>query len=170
MPFRSVRVLLLTFLLGVSLAGCGGDQTGATSAGTGSEMSAGDEHAEFAFGEPAAASEADRTVEVVASDALAFDPATVTVEVGETILFRITNEGQLPHDFTLGDEAAQQEHEAEMAGGEMEMHDEANAVSIPPGETAELAWTFTEPGVVLYGCHETGHYAAGMKGEITVGS
>ena len=49
-------------------------------------------------------------------------------------------------------------------------HDQANNVTVASGETKELTWAFTEPGTVLIGCHQPGHYAAGMKGQITVGS
>jgi uncharacterized cupredoxin-like copper-binding protein len=31
-----------------------------------------------------------------------------------------------------------------------------------------LTFTFEEPGEALAGCHESGHYAAGMKVAITV--
>jgi uncharacterized cupredoxin-like copper-binding protein len=126
---------------------------------------------EFGFGEPADASDADRVVEIVASDDFRFTPDAVAVDVGETITFRIVNAGQVPHDFTLGDQATQDEHDEEMAEmGGMMMDDEANAVAIAAGETKELTWRFTEEGPVLIGCHQPGHYAAGMKGTVTVGS
>lgn len=128
------------------------------------------EHADFSFGEPADAASADRVIEIDALDAFAFDPDEITVEAGETVTFRVTNTGAIPHDFTLGDEAMQDEHEAEMAemGGEMEMHDEPNLLALEPGETKELTWHFTEPGEILIGCHQTGHYDAGMKATVTV--
>lgn len=47
--------------------------------------------------------------------------------------------------------------------GEMVMHDEPNAVSLQPGETKELTWTFTSAGELIYG-----HYDAGMRGTLTV--
>lgn len=129
------------------------------------------EHA-FSFGQPAEASEADRTVAIEASDEMAFDPDDVDVQAGEVITFEVTNAGKIPHDFTLGDEAAQEEHEREMAeamGSEMEMaHDEPNAMTVPPGETRTLTWRFSEPGTVLYGCHQPGHYEAGMVGAVVV--
>jgi uncharacterized cupredoxin-like copper-binding protein len=52
----------------------------------------------------------------------------------------------------------------------MMMHEEPNAMTINPGETNELTWHFTEPGTVLIGCHQVGHYAGGMKATITVES
>ncbi len=51
------------------------------------------------------------------------------------------------------------------SSGPMKMSD-ANAVEVGPGETKELTWTFTTAGTTLYGCHEPGHYASGMRGSI----
>jgi uncharacterized cupredoxin-like copper-binding protein len=84
----------------------------------------------------------------------------------------VTDTGAIPHDFTLGDEVVQDEHEAEMVemGGQMEMHDEPNLLSMQPGETKEITWTFTEAGQILMGCHQSGHYAAGMLGTISIES
>lgn len=129
-----------------------------------------DEHADFAFGEPADAASADRVIEIEALDAFAFDPSEITIETGETVTFRVTNTGAIPHDFTLGDEAVQDEHEAEMAemGEEMEMHDEPNLLALEPGETKEMTWHFTQAGEILIGCHQPGHYDAGMKATVTV--
>lgn len=128
----------------------------------------------FSFGEPADAADADRVVEIIANDDFSFDPDEITVSLGEVITFRVVNGGPLIHDFTLGDEATQQEHEAEMAemaeSGEMMRHDESNTMSIGPGETNELTWHFTETGSVLIGCHEVGHYDSGMKATITIES
>ena len=36
------------------------------------------------------------------------------------------------------------------------------------GETMELTWRFGENGIVIFGCHEPGHYAGGMQGQVTV--
>jgi uncharacterized cupredoxin-like copper-binding protein len=57
---------------------------------------------------------------------------------------------------------------ADMSGDMM--HDESNAFVLEPGETKEMTWHFTQSGEVLFGCHQPGHYAAGMKGTITVSS
>lgn len=129
-------------------------------------------HAEYALGEPADAAGVDRVIEIEASDSFAFEPAEIVVSFGETIAFRITNTGAIPHDFTLGDKAMQDEHEAAMAemGGQTGMHEEPNAVSIPPGETREMTWHFTGPAPLIFGCHQIGHYAAGMKGTLTIES
>lgn len=112
---------------------------------------------------------AGSVVDVVMHD-IRFDPSTLTLPVGETISFRFTNNGRITHDAFVGDLAAQQEHEAQMAhaghgGGHA---DDADAVTVEPGEQGELSHTFTEPGEYEVGCHQPGHYAAGMKIIVTV--
>jgi uncharacterized cupredoxin-like copper-binding protein len=109
----------------------------------------------------------DRTIAVEASDTMRFIPGEITVHEGETIAFVVTNSGEAPHEFVIGDEEVQQEHEGTMSE-EVEHGDDA-AVSVAPGETATLVYTFEEAGELLYGCHVPGHYAAGMVGTITVG-
>ena len=123
----------------------------------------------FTFGEPGIAVLADRVIEIETTDTLRFDPGALEVALGETITFRVTNNGLAAHDYTLGDQATQTEHGAMMAQmGGMTMPDEPNAVVLQVGETKELTWTFTVPGEVLIGCHQPGHYEAGMVATITV--
>jgi magnesium-transporting ATPase (P-type) len=110
----------------------------------------------------------DRTIAVDASDQLRFAPSALTVRAGETVAFKVTNTGTTVHEFVVGDAAAQAAHEQEMAAGTMTVGYEANAVSVPPGATRTLVYTFNQPGSLLMGCHTPGHYAAGMQGTITV--
>lgn len=154
------------------LAACGGGDgsTGSSSDGaTGSEMDHGsmDGDEMMGFGRPGDPADADRTIEVEALDSLAFDPAAIEVDRGETVSFVVTNTGNARHEFTLGDEEYQMEHGEEMQMDGMD-GDAPHSVVLEPGETKELTWTFTEPGEVLYGCHEPGHYEGGMVGKISV--
>jgi uncharacterized cupredoxin-like copper-binding protein len=93
----------------------------------------------------------------------------------------VTNAGKLPHEFILGDRATQLDHERQMQGGPSggghghahgyaghAMPGAGGALTVPAGQTSRLIWTFEEPGIVLYGCHVLGHWAAGMKGTIVV--
>jgi uncharacterized cupredoxin-like copper-binding protein len=121
------------------------------------------------FGEPEVPEAGDRTVKVTALDALAFNPANITVAKGETITFEVTNTGEIRHEFVIGDADFQREHEREMTSGDMSMEHEDNTLVLDPGQTGSLAWTFTRAGEVLYGCHEPGHYDGGMVGAIQVG-
>jgi Cu+-exporting ATPase len=120
----------------------------------------------------AALSLPDRTVQMTVGNDFGFNPAAVDVTEGETIAFVIKNEGNLPHEFVIGDEDVQNEHENEMTedeeAGMEEMGDKPYAVDVPAGETVTLVYTFDDAGELLYGCHVPGHYDAGMKGVITV--
>lgn len=78
----------------------------------------------FAFGEPAPANKATRTVNVVLKD-IAFEPKNLQVKAGETVRFVLVNEGKLPHEFNLGDKAMHAEHQKEMVAMQGKMFTEA---------------------------------------------
>ena len=115
---------------------------------------------------------ADRTVEVDMVD-IAFEPDTLHVDEGETIRFVFSNTGDVAHDAFIGDADAQDDHEADMRNDD-DGHDGGHgdepedAVTVEPGDTGELTYTFDEPGTLEIGCHQEGHYAAGMKTRIEV--
>jgi uncharacterized cupredoxin-like copper-binding protein len=141
-----------TLALALVVAGCstGGSAPGASSAGS-----------------PASSSPAGTRLDVSLTDALRIEPAAITVPAGVPVTFVVTNTGSTDHEFFLGDEAAQAAHEDEMAEGGM-AHDEPDGITVSPGETRELTYTFADDGTTLAGCHLPGHYAGGMKAEITV--
>lgn len=115
----------------------------------------------------ASASPAAQRIEVKLTDALKMEPAAMTVKAGEPVTFVVTNTGAIDHEFYLGDEAMQAEQEQMMQSGQM-AHDTAEGMSLKPGETKELTYTFDTAGQTLAGCHFAGHYAGGMKAMITV--
>jgi len=47
-------------------------------------------------------------------------------------------------------------------------HDEPYMAHVPPGETAEIVWTFNRAGEFAFACLLPGHYQAGMVAEVTV--
>lgn len=115
------------------------------------------------------ASPSARVIAVTLTDALRIEPAEMTVKAGQPVTFVVTNTGANDHEFYLGGEAAQAEHEAEMASmGGMMPHDEENGIAVESGETKELTYTFDLPGDMVAGCHVTGHYGGGMRASITV--
>lgn len=118
---------------------------------------------------PAASpSAAAQRIEVKLTDALRMEPAEMSVKAGQPVTFVVTNTGAIQHEFFVGDQAAQDDHEMAMASmGPMGM-DETDGIVVKPGETMELTHTFSAAGAFVAGCHETGHYAAGMKAAITV--
>ena len=110
---------------------------------------------------------ASTRIEVKLTDALRMEPAAMTVPAGIPVTFVVTNAGAIEHEFYLGDEAAQADHEAEMQAGGMR-HGDPDGLSLKPGESKELTHTFAGAGETLAGCHVAGHYAGGMKATITV--
>ena len=121
-------------------------------------------------GAPAGADEAVRTVEIKTLDALAFEPASISVSAGEAVTFVVSNTGQTVHEFTLGDAAMQVEHANAMGHMPAGMaHELANSITLQPGETKQLTWRFGGAGSLEYACHEPGHYEGGMRGRIAVG-
>ena len=116
-----------------------------------------------------------RTVDIEMRD-IAYSPPTVPVRAGETVMFVFHNKGQAVHEAFLGDEAAQVEHEKAMQsadtggmGGMGGAHPgEGDEIKIQPGKTGSLTHTFHPGESLLIGCHEPGHYQAGMKVALTV--
>jgi uncharacterized cupredoxin-like copper-binding protein len=119
-----------------------------------------------------------RTIDVVMDD-IDFSPDTISVTAGA-----------ITHDAFLGDAAEQAEHEADMAAaaatttmagmdGMDGMHDThgtdshaehlSNAVTVQPGDTQTFTHTFAAGEILEIGCHQPGHYAAGMKITLQVG-
>ena len=149
----------------------------------------------YDFGQPAPAASATRTVEVDMTD-MAFTPKSLEVKAGETVRFVLVNNGQLLHEFNLGNAAMHAAHQKEMlemqqsgmltptgvgrgamdhsamGHGSMEMpgmkHDDPNSVLVEPGKTSELTWTFSKADNLEFACNVPGHYQAGMVGKVKV--
>ena len=110
-----------------------------------------------------------RTVTATLSDDMAIQLSESNFAVGDTVRFEVTNSGASPHEFYLGDAEAQEHHAEEMSDmdGE-EMHDEEDGIAVEPGATETLEYALEQAGEILAGCHEPGHYEAGMVASMTV--
>ena len=128
----------------------------------------------------------------------AYKPNKFAVTAGSTITFAFVNKGQMTHEAYIGTTKEQEAHEAEMSGAtgssmhmdggtatSMDMaggssgmghgstagagsHTEAGMVTVAPGSTGNLTYTFDRPGTYLVGCHQPGHWASGMRATVTV--
>ena len=148
---RWTRIVTVLAAGSLALVGCGG--------GGGSVGEAGEK------------AKSSRTVEVQLKDDSTIEPALIPVKPSETITLSITNRGSRIHEFFLGDDEAQDEREdqmKDMGSAPMEMADKPNSVTVGPGATEEITWTFPKTGSVAYGCHQPGEYAKGMKGSVKV--
>ena len=120
-------------------------------------------------------SDGARPVEVAMVD-IDFKPKTIEVAKGEEVQFTFTNDGKIRHEAYIGTPEDQADHEKEMAeaGQDSGGHDAHggdagnNKITVDPGETGDLTYRFDEAGTYEIGCHEPGHYAAGMKITVNV--
>ena len=126
-----------------------------------------DNHA-FTLGVPGDPASATRTVKVDATKGFTFSPESLKVEAGETVTFEVTNRDKVEHEFVLGNSNYQDLHESQLKAGGV-YHDYSSfSVHVSPDQTASVTWKFERSGRILYACHVSGHYDAGMIGEIKI--
>ena len=122
-------------------------------------------------GSPAASapiSGAATRVEIKLTDSFRMEPSAFRVPAGRAVTFVVTNSGAIDHEFYVGDEAAQMAHAKSMPSMGGMGQDVANGLALKPGQTKELVVTFDTPGTTIAGCHEPGHYGAGMRANIEI--
>ena len=169
--------------------------TAATFSGAvaGGQHGGGHGHADgFDFGAPGKMDDGGRTIEIIMGDNY-FEPETIRVQAGETIRFVVRNNGDFLHEYNIGTADMHAEHREEMmtmmehgmltpTGLDLEgmkmghgstdmtanVHDDPNSVLVDPGQTEELAWTFTKATELEFACNVPGHYEAGMVGTLSV--
>lgn len=124
-------------------------------------------HGSSKAGKPGQESEVDRTVKVEANDNMRFIHDPLLVSDGETIKFVITNTGAIAHEFSIG---TKDEHKAHgkmmMANPEMHHGPGGASITVAPGETETLIWSFAKAGKVEAACNMPGHYQAGMHSPV----
>lgn len=130
--------------------------------------STGHSHDDTTIGKPGEVSQVNQTVDIEMNDSMRFIPDQLTVKQGETIRFQVKNIGQKKHEFVLGTQKELEEHNKLMQKFPGMEHDDANMISVAPGQTGEVIWHFTKTGKVNFACLLPGHFDAGMKGEIRV--
>jgi uncharacterized cupredoxin-like copper-binding protein len=129
------------------------------------EHAAGNDHEEKSpVGYPSDNSAVDKEISVVLSDAMRieFSSPLRNIQSGTTIKFTIKNEGRIPHEFSIADEAGQQAHLAMMRSMPNMVHNDGNTVTVAPGKTAVLVWKFEGETLVVFSCNIPGHFEAGM--------
>lgn len=121
-----------------------------------------------AWGIAAEAKDATRTLEVVMTDDMRFTPGKVSVKEGETVRIVVKNVGKVMHELVIGDPESLAEHAEMMVKFPNMEHDEPYMAHVPPGETAEMVWTFNRSGDFEFACLLPGHYQAGMLAAVSV--
>jgi len=117
----------------------------------------------------AAEASAVRTVVIDMGDSLRFDPAQWTATEGEALRLVVINSGKVRHELVIGREQELAEHAKSMREApEGHHHHHNNVLSVEPGQSAVLLWSFKSPGTWAMACFEPGHFEAGMVGQIIV--
>jgi uncharacterized cupredoxin-like copper-binding protein len=143
------------------------------------------------IGEPGKASEVNRTITIVMKDNF-YEPKIVSVKLGETILFKIVNKGDVLHEFGIGTAPMHKAHQKEMAAmmeheiievdrinhekmkmdgggsGHAMKHDDPNSILLEPGKSGKIIWKFTQQKKLEFACNIPGHYESGMMGPIQI--
>ena len=123
---------------------------------------------ETSFGRAGDPQRVTRIIKVRMSDAMRFDPSTLSVKKGETVKIIVSNGGNTLHEMVLGTAADLKKHAALMRKFPGMEHDDANMAHVKPGETGEIVWQFTKAGEYAFACLVPGHFEAGMVGTVVV--
>lgn len=96
-----------------------------------------------------------------------FQPAEITVNVGQPITLVLKNNGTVLHDFVSTDAMVEvmEEHGAmhDMSGMQTAMH-----AAIEAGQQSTLEFKATQAGTYTFYCTVAGHKEAGMMGKLIV--
>nr|WP_298835216.1 cupredoxin family protein [uncultured Piscinibacter sp.] len=122
----------------------------------------------MAWGIAGHAAAVHRTIEIRMNDAMRFTPTRVDVRQGETLRFRVHNDGRVMHEFVIGTRAANAKHADQMIKFPGMAHDEPYMAHVAPGRVGEVVWTFNRAGRFEFACLIAGHYQAGMVGTLSV--
>jgi uncharacterized cupredoxin-like copper-binding protein len=124
---------------------------------------------------PTAANLSGAPVVKVTMTDMAFSPSTISVQAGQTIRFQFHNSGAAIHEAVFGDEADQEHHAEEMAAmadesmGSMAHSDDDEApLVVAPGAAGETTYIAETTGTLVIGCHQPGHWEAGMRATLDV--
>ena len=116
-------------------------------------------------GDPA---KVNRTIAVEMDDTMRFTPNSVSVKAGETVRFFLVNKGKVPHEMVIGTVEEIDEHAEMMKKMPGMAHQEANQITLSPGQRGGIVWQFAKAGTVNYACLVPGHKEGGMVGTVEV--
>lgn len=130
------------------------------------------------LGEPGTR-DAPRPVNVIMRDYL-FNPSTLHLVPGETVVFRMINGGLIEHEFVLGDDAVQAAWaEAHRLATPPAPFATAPPASVPPstgglrvllrpGESTSALYDVPAGTALQFMCHLPGHLERGMLGTVSL--
>ena len=140
------------------------------------------------IGKKGKSSEVERIIEVKMFDNY-YKPNKFSVKKNQTIKFIVYNYGEFVHEFNIATKEMHLKHQPEMMKmveneilladriDKQKMHEiskkdhsmahkHSNSVLLPPGESAELIWKFSNTLDIEAACNVPGHYEVGMIAKI----
>jgi azurin len=165
-------IAVLSMLMLTGLPGCGGH------AGAGLANAGGPTDAEI----PVTDDNGMQVVQLTGNDTMHYNGDRFTVHTGKTVRVEVQNTGHMPrdqmmHNFVLlkpGTDATAYNLASAMAKSNGFMPpDQMDAViaytkMAGPGETQQVEFPAPPPGDYTFLCNYSGHFAAGMRGTMTV--
>ena len=125
------------------------------------------EHGGSLAGKPGKQSDVTRTIEVAADDNMRFTHKPFNIKDGETIKFIVSNKGAIPHEFSIGTKDEHMDHGKMMMANPNMHHGPGGAsITVKPGTTETLIWSFEKAWEVEAACNIPGHYQAGMHSPV----
>lgn len=122
-----------------------------------------DGHMASTVGKPVKGMAATKTYQVSMLDSMKFVfNQKPDLSPGDVVKFVVTNNGKIPHEFSIGNAAEQAKHNAMMKSMPDMKHEDGNTVTVQPGQRKELVWQFSGHDEVVFACNVPGHYEAGM--------
>lgn len=100
-----------------------------------------------------------------------FEPAQITVRVGQPVKLALKNTGTVVHDLTIAKIPLSGEAKASAAPAQHEMGHGAEPelhVAAEPGKSGTVEFTPSKLGNYQFICTVAGHLEAGMKGDLIV--
>ncbi len=120
-------------------------------------------------GLPGKEEQVTRVIEVKADDSMRFIHEPFNIKDGETIKFLVENKGAMSHEFAIGTKDEHFDHGKMMMNNPTMHHGPGgNAITIKPGETQALIWTFENAWQIEVACNIPGHYQAGMHSSVKI--
>ncbi len=136
---------------------------------SGGDMSGHAHSMESLAGKPGDEKAVSRIIKVTADDTMRFTHEPFNIKDGETIKFVVTNNGAIPHEFAIGTKDEHTEHgQMMMSNPTMHHGPGGNAITVNPGETLELIWSFENAWQIEAACNIPGHYQAGMHSPVVI--
>ena len=85
------------------------------------------------------------------------------ISPGKVIQFNVVNKGKIRHEFAVGNLSETESHaKMMMENPDMNHGDGEAAITVEPGQTKVLTWSFAGDEEVVFACTLPGHYQAGM--------